>query len=305
MSIETVLCYDKRRFGTENAMGRKGNDNHFVKIWEVLKPCVIYYVICNAAFLLMILLYNAAAESFTAGFREYAGRYATELTQLVNSVAMAVAVLPLIPMLRRELAVGRVCSEDQSGQSGNRKETGNVRWILSVPLTVIMAASSSVGFNILITLTGLLQTSAVYQDVAKQQFGIVFGLGAVLFGLIAPFAEEIVFRGLVFNRMRRYYSPTAAIIVSGVLFGVYHGNIVQGMYGCCMGILLAYTYERMHSFLIPCLFHAVSNIVVYTLAQNVELQLRLFTVPGCIILLTITAFCVFLIENFMVNRRER
>ena len=302
MSIETVLCYDKRRFGTENAMERKGNDNHFVKIWEVLKPCVIYYVICNAAFLLMILLYNAAAESFTAGFREYAGRYATELTQLVNSVAMAVAVLPLIPMLRQELTAGSACSEEQSG---DRTKTGSVRWISSVPITVILAASSSVGFNILIILTGLMETSAVYQDVAEQQFGIVFGLGAVLFGLIAPLAEEIVFRGLVFNRMRRYYSPAAAIIVSGVLFGVYHGNIVQGVYGCCMGILLAYTYERMHSFLIPCLFHAVSNIVVYTLARNVELQLRLFTVPGCIILLTISAFCVFLIEKIMVNRRER
>lgn len=302
MSIETVLCYDKRRFGTENAMERKGNDNHFVKIWEVLKPCVIYYVICNAAFLLMILLYNAAAESFTAGFREYAGRYATELTQLVNSVAMAVAVLPLIPTLRQELTAGRACSEEQSG---DRTKTGSVRWISSVPITVILAASSSVGFNILIILTGLMETSAVYQDVAEQQFGIVFGLGAILFGLIAPLAEEIVFRGLVFNRMRRYYSPAAAIIVSGVLFGVYHGNIVQGVYGCCMGILLAYTYERMHSFLIPCLFHAVSNIVVYTLARNVELQLRLFTVPGCIILLTISAFCVFLIEKIMVNRRER
>ena len=302
MSIETVLCYDKRRFGTENAMERKGNDNHFVKIWEVLKPCVIYYVICNAAFLLMILLYNAAAESFTAGFREYAGRYAMELTQLVNSVAMAVAVLPLIPMLRQELTADRACSEEQSG---DRTKTGSVRWISSVPITVILAASSSVGFNILIILTGLMETSEVYQDVAEQQFGIVFGLGAILFGLIAPLAEEIVFRGLVFNRMRRYYSPAAAIIVSGVLFGVYHGNIVQGVYGCCMGILLAYTYERMHSFLIPCLFHAVSNIVVYTLARNVELQLRLFTVPGCIILLTISAFCVFLIEKIMVNRRER
>lgn len=277
-------------------MERKDNDNHFVKIWDALKPCVIYYVICNAAFLLILLLYNAAAESFTAGFRENAERYATEMTQLVNSMSMAVAVLPLIPMLRRELAVGRVCSGDQSG---NRKETENVKLILSVPITVILAASSSVGFNILITLTGLLQTSAVYQDVAKQQFGIVFGLGAVLFGLIAPLAEEVVFRGLVFNRMRRYYSPTAAIIVSGVLFGVYHGNIVQGVYGCCMGILLAYSYERMHSFLIPCLFHAVSNIVVYTLAQNAELQLRLFTVPGCIILLTITAFCILVTEKLM------
>lgn len=296
------MCYDKRRFGTENAMERKGNANHFVKIWEVLKPCVIYYVVCNVVFLLMILLYHAAAESFAAGFKEYAGRYATELTQLVNSVAMAVAVLPLIPMLRQELTAGRAYSKDRSG---NRTESGNIRWILAVPLTVILAASSSVGFNILITLTGLLQTSAVYQDVAKQQFGIVFGLGAVLFGLIAPLAEEVVFRGLVFNRMRRYYSPTAAIIASGVLFGIYHGNIVQGVYGCCMGVLLAYTYERMCSFLIPCLFHAVSNIVVYTLAQNAELQSRLFTVPGCIILLMISAFCVFLIEKFMVNRRER
>ena len=166
-----------------------------------------------------------------------------------------------------------------------------------VCLTVILAAASSLGLNVLLGLTGLVESSAGYQDVAKQQYSVVFGAGMILFGLISPITEEIVFRGLIFNRMRRYFPHAAAVIVSGVLFGVYHGNLVQGVYGGCMGILMAYLYERMHSFFIPCLFHATANLMVYSIAQSVPLHGMIFTVQGCAVLLAVAVFCVVIIEK--------
>lgn len=256
------------------------------KVWEALKPLVIYYVTFNIVFLLIAYLCNAAMEYLGIGVQEYLTGHATTVTELVNGLSMLISVLPLIPMLGQELA-------DHKVSAGNRAE----KKALSIILTVILAASSSIGLNILLTLTGFVKTSAAYQDVAKQQYSVMFGVGAILFGLISPIAEEIVFRGLVFNRIRRYYPTAVAIIVSGLLFGAYHGNLVQGLYGTCMGILLAYTYERMRSFLIPCLFHAVANLMVYTLAQNVALHTRLFTTSGCIVLLVVSVVCILVIEK--------
>lgn len=265
------------------------------KVWEVFGPFITYYFTYNAAFLLIAYMCNAAMGYFGIELREYMTTHEATLTNAVSGLSMLIGVLPLIPMLRRELAVNR---ESADNEASGKVESGKVRQkIVDVVLTVILAASSSVGINILLALTGFVQTSAVYQDVARQQYGVIFGVGAVLFGLISPIVEEIVFRGLVFNRMRRYYPVAVAMIVSGMLFGAYHGNLVQGVYGTCMGILLAYTYERMRSFFIPCLFHAVANLMVYTLAQNAEVHARVFTAAGCVILLTISGICIFVIEK--------
>lgn len=284
------------RFGLGSVMEQKECGNSFYKVWEVLKPFLLYYVICNLTFLIIIFLYDAAAEYLSGGMREYLAEHVMTVTQLVNAISMVVAVLPLVPMLRRELE-SRKPSESRGlllKTAHDTRQSGRIgHMALSVLSVVILAASSSVGLNILLSLTELVKASETYQAVERQQYSVVFGVGAVLFGLISPIAEEIVFRGLIFNRMRRYYPTFAAIVISGALFGVYHGNLVQGVYGGCMGILLAYTYEKMHSFFIPCLFHAVANITVYTLAQNAELHTRLFTVPGCVILLAISVICIF------------
>lgn len=286
-------------------MEQRSKGYSFYKIWEVFKPFLIYYVVYNIAFLLLAYACSVAAEYFGGGLREYLTRNTETLTQLVGGLAMLIGVLPLIPMLRQELAFHKESAKDKTflevekGES-TRQKAGTIS--LAVPLTLILAVSSSVGLNILLSLTGLVQTSESYQDVASKQYSVAFGVGAILFGLISPIAEEIVFRGLVFNRMRRYYPAIAAVVVSGVLFGAYHGNLVQGIYGGCMGILLAYTYERIQSFLIPCLFHAGANLTVYilTYAQTVYqgLQDVIFTVLGCITLLIVSAACIFIIERF-------
>lgn len=294
------MIYGDNFHEAEISMEERDKGSFLNKVLEMLGPFLLYYVVCNIAFLIIFSLYGAVTEHLGAGAQEYLEEHITAVTQVVNTISMIIAVLPLVPMLRRELGsqatseTGSLTAEkSHKTQSGRR--IGHM--VLSWLLIMLLAASSSVGLNILLSLTGLVQSSAVYQDVARQQYSVAFVVGALLFGLLSPITEEIVFRGVIYNRMRRYCPTTAAIVLSGLLFGVYHGNLVQGLYGGCMGILLAYTYERLHSFFIPCLFHAVANITVYTLAQNAEWHARLFTVTGCIILLVISVICIFMLEK--------
>ncbi|MCI9314486.1 MAG: CPBP family intramembrane metalloprotease [Lachnospiraceae bacterium] len=265
------------------------HNNIFYKIWAIFKPFIMYYFCYTAVFILLLSLCRFAAYRMGSVYQARLINNSETVTGLVSGLSMVIAVLPLIPMLRGELAEHRRSVQDKTAHSLNGAP--------ALCLTVVLAVSASLGLNSLLTLTGLVEASAGYRDVARQQYGVVFAAGMVLYGLIAPVTEEIVFRGLVFNRLRRYCPPMTAVFLSGILFGLYHGNLVQGLYGGCMGILMAYLYERMHSFLIPCLFHATANLMVYTAAQSGELQGWIFTVPGCIFLLAAAAGCVIFTEK--------
>lgn len=259
-------------------------------VWELLAPFLIYYVIHYAALYVLVSLYSKVISDSGSRMSEYLQMHAQVTTVFVRGMPMIIGVLPLIPMLRKELAFhkeitpGAICAEED-GEKANK--TGIKA--IEILLTVILAVSSSVGFNILMTLTGFLQTSSVYQEVANRQYGVAFGVGMILYVLISPIVEEIVFRGLVFNRMRNYCPATAAILLSGILFGAYHGNMVQGVYGGCLGILIAYLYFRMKSFFIPCLFHAAANLTVYMLTQNEAIYAKIFVIPNYIIIIILSA----------------
>lgn len=80
-------------------------------------------------------------------------------------------------------------------------------------------------------------------------------------GLFVPFVEELVFRGLVYGKMRRLFSFRAAAAVSAALFALYHGNIVQLVYAFPMGLLLAWSYERWGSLSAPVLLHIGANLL--------------------------------------------
>ena len=84
----------------------------------------------------------------------------------------------------------------------------------------------------------------------------------ILYVIISPVFEEIVFRGLLYKRLKIILPVSHSVILSGVIFGIYHGNVVQGVYAAGMGMVMAYLYEQEDNILVPVLFHAVANLTV-------------------------------------------
>ena len=93
-------------------------------------------------------------------------------------------------------------------------------------------------------------------------FYIVFFLMAA----VAPVMEELIFRRLMMNRLRRYGRWTA-ILVSSLLFACMHGNLIQVFYAFLLGLLLGYIYERSgklrYTLLVHILINAYSTLLVY------------------------------------------
>ncbi len=96
----------------------------------------------------------------------------------------------------------------------------------------------------------------------------------VMLTVIAPVFEEFVFRGAVQTALEPYGNGMA-ILVSGISFGVFHGNFNQAFYATVLGIALAYiryaTKSLVPGMIIHALVNSMAGIILIFLATD-EMQ---------------------------------
>jgi membrane protease YdiL (CAAX protease family) len=93
-------------------------------------------------------------------------------------------------------------------------------------------------------------------------------VGAVVF--FAPVAEEIFFRGVVFNAWLREAGRRWAFIGSSALFAVIHLSLVSLLPIFLLGLALAWVYQRTGNLLAPIAMHATVNGISVALALLVR-----------------------------------
>ena len=85
--------------------------------------------------------------------------------------------------------------------------------------------------------------------------------------LIAPFGEELIFRGVIYHyacnlvgtmpgRRKAFY---IANTIQALAFGIFHGNLIQGTYAFLLGLALGYLRERFGSIWASILAHMLIN----------------------------------------------
>lgn len=84
---------------------------------------------------------------------------------------------------------------------------------------------------------------------------------------IAPVAEELIFRGISLQSFQRAFtfkhSKAASVLASALLFGVFHGNIIQFCYALPAGILLAMLTDWSASLTPAIILHIITNMSSY------------------------------------------
>jgi uncharacterized protein len=120
-------------------------------------------------------------------------------------------------------------------------------WFLVMPTAVI--------------LTRLRPPSREFMQVMNNIFGgrQSFWQSFVLAVLLAPFAEEFLFRGVILYGFLKRYNVIKAIWGSAILFALMHGNLWQMPIGLCLGVFLGWCFAKARS-LTPCIIaHAFNN----------------------------------------------
>ena len=127
-------------------------------------------------------------------------------------------------------------------------------------------------------------------------------------GIFGPLVEEVLFRGMVFGKLRRVFSFWPAALISGAIFGLYHMNLVQGIYAGVFGIILAYVFEKTETIWGCYLLHALFNLSSYVI-EGYETALRSvgFEMPVLIQLLFgfVSVFVIVLLLKNFKKRAEQ
>ena len=97
---------------------------------------------------------------------------------------------------------------------------------------------------------------------SEGQFEIPAALALFGYGFLAPFAEEVCFRGALFGSLRKWMKKTPAILISALLFALYHGNVIQGIYAFFMGAVMAFLVDKTGALWASILFHITANTLV-------------------------------------------
>ncbi len=119
----------------------------------------------------------------------------------------------------------------------------------------------SIACNYLIFLTGLTQRSPGYRHVEEVFYGNSLLAELATLCILGPMAEELVYRGFVFQRLRRRRSTVQAAVLSALVFGILHLNLVQGIYAFVLGVLLAYIVSKTGSLVAAAAAHMAANVV--------------------------------------------
>lgn len=171
--------------------------------------------------------------------------------------------------------------------------------VTSLLTCCILAGTAAVGVNILFSLLGLTSLSASYEKTAQAQYAISFWQGMLLYGVLSPLAEEALFRKFFYGWLKRYTKPLIAGIASAVLFGAYHGNLVQGIYGFLFGLLFVYLYEVTGRFAAAFLAHAAANCAVFVITYDEATGAAFASWLNC------AAFLLFSVLSFMNLQMQR
>lgn len=175
---------------------------------------------------------------------------------------------------------------------------------------VVAAAASLLPTSVLAGLSARIapvdaQWLAFYRDhLPSSGLGVV--VAAITAVLVAPLAEELLFRGLIYRLARRTWGAWPAAVVSSLLFGLIHGEpwFLFGL--VALGLILAALYETTGSLLAPVIAHALHNAVSLFLIirqpDQLAEDLALETTDWVLLAVSVAALAVIAV---LLSRRTR
>lgn len=171
------------------------------------------------------------------------------------NISLALSVLPmyLVGMPVLILLVKTVPAETL--------EKKHMKWwqflVAAVMSFGVAYASNFVG-TLITTVIGYWKGSAVDNAIFDIATSISLLFVFLYMVICAPFMEEYVFRKLIVDRTVKY-GQGVAVVMSGLMFGLFHGNLNQFVYAFVLGCFFAFLYVKTGKLKITIALHMIFN----------------------------------------------
>lgn len=137
-------------------------------------------------------------------------------------------------------------------------------WPVILATVVCLVAAQGLGWlsgRLIEAATGeepVVQSAVTLLRETRSPFRILYM--AVMTVFLAPLAEELVFRGVLFTAIFQFQGRWVAVVSSSVLFGLIHANGLTLLPLTVMAVILTLLYERTRNLMAPILTHALFNL---------------------------------------------
>ena len=131
--------------------------------------------------------------------------------------------------------------------------------LLSIPASFALSVIGSILTSILSLLFAVTGYQPVTSDITTPVTLPGLVLYFILLAVLPPVFEEIAFRGILMQSLRRF-GDGFALLISALLFGLFHLNMVQAPYAFLLGLWFGYLVLRTGSLRISMVLHACINL---------------------------------------------
>ncbi|MEO5499698.1 MAG: type II CAAX endopeptidase family protein [Candidatus Saccharimonadales bacterium] len=218
----------------------------------MFEPLWVMTAFTVTALLFSILIINVPSAEQLLG---------TTMGQLFSSgalyvIALAIVVVPLV-LLRGKDYVKRILGIHKL-PTRSILWLPFVLWLAYMVVTIIVAAVTS---NLPFV------DSDQVQDVGFTDISVLYEYILVFIALVIlpPVAEELLFRGYLFGRIRERFGFWLTTIVVSVVFGIVHMQWNVGIDVAVLSIFLCYLREKTGTIWASMVLHAIKNGVAYVL----------------------------------------
>ena len=109
-------------------------------------------------------------------------------------------------------------------------------------------------------------TEPIQELLFQERRGAVLAITVALACVVAPVAEELFFRGVVYGALRQRIAWPAAMLISAGIFAAIHTNLLGFLSILLLGCLLANLYERTGALVVPIAIHILHNSLLMAMA---------------------------------------
>lgn len=174
-----------------------------------------------------------------------------------GNISLMVSVLPMyiigMPVL---ILLVRTVPKDEVARHPIRAGSFVIAAIMCFAIVYI----ANIAGNIITALIGALKGGMVQNQILNVTQSVSMWVIVLYMVICAPVMEEFVFRKLIVDRTVRY-GQGAAVAMSGLMFGLFHGNLNQFVYAFTLGMFLAFLYVKTGNIKITIALHMLINFM--------------------------------------------
>lgn len=281
------------------AAGVPRQEKLWMKLWRIFYPVGLHYLLTSAAYetaTILLELYQVYVE------KNLSAVLLAERQRMAQLPCLGISSVLLLLFLRKFYQTDE--TRRRLGYLGKPHEKQTVTGGMWAAAAVLGAASSQC-FNDLLEITGINGRFAGYAQEASQVYsGHSLLILAVVTGLLTPAAEELIFRGLIQKRIRDYLGTRWAVVLSALIFGLYHSYVSQVIFGVCVGLFLGLVLERTNQLLLVMVIHMVSNLWSFGPGEAIHV-LALTRSPAAWAVIAVSAAAIVISLGYLCrNKRE-